>query len=83
MVRLYVEAFGKTEGPKGPSKNTAIPHLSKRQTSLDLPIKTWKKSERVEEPRRLFQSSYCTIIPDAAQGALCMFARIERCNEYF
>ncbi len=43
---------------------------------------TWKKSGRVEESRRLFRRSYCTMILDAAQGALRMFARIERCNEY-
>ncbi len=33
-------------------KNTAIPHLSKRRTSLDLPVRTTKKSGRVEEQRQ-------------------------------
>ena len=54
--------LGKRRGLQAPPKNTAIPHLSKRRTSLDLPVKTRKKSGRVEEPRRIFQSSYCAIM---------------------
>jgi hypothetical protein len=78
-----LKQFGKKQGPNGPSKKTqrslTFQNVEHRLIFLFKLGKIWKSRRAATS---ISEQLLYFIIPDAAQGALRMLARIERCNEY-